>query len=289
MQSGAADALALVHQHILVCTDCPLHLKRTQAVPGTGPAGARIMAVGEGPGETEDRVGRPFVGAAGNVLTKLLEGIGLRRDDIYITNVVKCRPPGNRDPEPAEMEACSHFLDAQIEIIRPDVILILGRHALARLLPGAGGISGLHGRKVVRGDRLYVPLYHPAAALYQGSLMRTLEDDMLKVRGYLEEADAHRREPAQTASPAGQGPASATATHQPAPPSAPATHPAAPPSAAPPHAEPLLRLVPPEPREPARRFEAPEAEEAVLHASSPGSSEPAPPPEQPSRDQLSLF
>ena len=100
MQSGAADALAVVHEHILVCTDCPLHLKRTQAVPGTGPARARIMAVGEGPGETEDRLGRPFVGAAGNVLTKLLESIGLRRDDIYITNVVKCRPPGNRDPEP---------------------------------------------------------------------------------------------------------------------------------------------------------------------------------------------
>jgi uracil-DNA glycosylase family 4 len=201
MQTGAADALAVVHEQILVCTDCPLHLKRTQAVPGTGPAGARIMAVGEGPGETEDRVGKPFVGAAGNVLTKLLESIGLRRDDIYITNVVKCRPPGNRDPEPAEMEACSHFLDAQIEIIRPDVILILGRHALARLLPGAGGISGLHGRKVVRGDRLYVPLYHPAAALYQGSLMRTLEDDMLRVRGYLDEAEARRRQPANAGAP----------------------------------------------------------------------------------------
>ena len=220
MQSGAADALAVVHEHILACTDCPLHLRRTQAVPGTGPAGARIMAVGEGPGETEDRVGRPFVGAAGNVLTKLLESIGVRRDDIYITNVVKCRPPGNRDPEPAEMEACSHFLDAQIEIIRPDVILILGRHALARLLPGAGGISRLHGRKVVRGDRLYVPLYHPAAALYQASLMRTLEDDMLKVREYLEEADA-RRQPAHAAAPAPHGQASDPTTPSVPPPSEP--------------------------------------------------------------------
>ena len=96
---------------------------------------------GRGPGETEDRLGKPFVGAAGNVLTRLLESIGLRREDIYITNVVKCRPPGNRDPEPAEMEACSAFLDAQIEIIRPDVILILGRHALARLLPGSRAAS----------------------------------------------------------------------------------------------------------------------------------------------------
>ena len=201
MLSGAEDALAVVHDHILVCTACPLHARRTQAVPGTGPASARIMAVGEGPGETEDRIGKPFVGAAGNVLTRLLESIGLRRDDIYITNVVKCRPPGNRDPEPAEMEACSAFLDAQIEIIRPDVILILGRHALVRLLPGAGGISGLHGRKVVRGNRLYVPLYHPAAALYQASLMRTLEEDMLKVRGYLDEAEARRRQPPAAASP----------------------------------------------------------------------------------------
>jgi len=100
------------------------------------------------------------------------------------------------------MEACSSFLDAQIEIIRPDVILILGRHALARLLPGSGGITALHGRRVVRGDRLYVPLYHPAAALYQASLMRTLEEDMLKVRGYLDEAEARRRQ-APVAAPSG--------------------------------------------------------------------------------------
>lgn len=193
MLSSAEDALAVVHEHILACTACPLHVRRTQAVPGTGPARARIMAVGEGPGESEDRLGKPFVGAAGNVLTRLLAGIGLSRDDIYITNVVKCRPPGNRDPEPAEVESCSPFLDAQIEIVRPDVILVLGRHALGRLLPGAGGITALHGRRVVRGDRLYVPLYHPAAALYQASLMRTLEEDMRKVRGYLDEDEAERR------------------------------------------------------------------------------------------------
>ena len=208
MLSGAEDALAVVHEHILACTACPLHARRTQAVPGTGPAHARIMAVGEGPGESEDRIGKPFVGAAGNVLTRLLESIGLRRDDIYITNVVKCRPPGNRDPEPDEMEACSSFLDAQIEIIRPDVILILGRHALARLLPGAGGITALHGKRVMRGNRLYVPLYHPAAALYQASLMRTLEEDMQRVRDYLDEAAAQRRaRAAGRAAPDAGGPA----------------------------------------------------------------------------------
>ncbi len=192
MSSAADSALAVVHDHILACTACPLHLRRIQAVPGTGAAAARIMVVGEGPGETEDRLGKPFVGAAGNVLTHLLESIGVRREDTFITNVVKCLPPGNRDPEPAEVEACSQFLDAQVEIIRPDVILVLGRHALARLLPGSPGITQVHGHGVVRGDRLYVPLYHPAAALYNGSLMGTLEEDMIKVRGYLAAAAEHR-------------------------------------------------------------------------------------------------
>ena len=193
MESPAAAALEVVHEHIRACRSCPLHQRRTQAVPGTGPATARIMAVGEGPGETEDRLGQPFVGAAGNVLTKLLGSIGLRREDIYITNVVKCRPPGNRDPQPDEVTACSHFLDAQVEIIKPDVILILGRHALGRLLPGSASITRLHGSKVTVGDRLYVPLYHPAAALYNGSLMATLQQDMQKVRGYLDEAEGARR------------------------------------------------------------------------------------------------
>ncbi len=161
-------------------------------MPGFGPATARIMAVGEAPGEKEDLSGRPFVGAAGQILTGLLEGIGLSRDDIYISNTVKCRPPKNRDPEPAEVEACAAYLDAQIEIIRPDVILLLGRHAVARLLPGMPGISRIHGNREQRGDRLYVPLYHPAAALYNGSLMRTLEADMQRVRGYLDDAEAAR-------------------------------------------------------------------------------------------------
>jgi uracil-DNA glycosylase len=205
MLSGAEDALAVVHEHILVCTSCPLHARRTQAVPGTGPATARIMAVGEGPGETEDRLGKPFVGPAGGVLTRLLEGIGLRREDIYITNTVKCRPPGNRDPEPAEIEACSPFLDAQIEIIQPDLILVLGRHALARLLPGAGGITQLHGRRVVRGERTFVPLYHPAAALYNTALMTTLEQDMQRVRSYLGEAEEARRRDAEKPPSGGAG------------------------------------------------------------------------------------
>ena len=187
-----AEALAALHDRINVCTVCRLHETRTRAVPGDGPVTARIMAVGEAPGENEDRTGRPFVGAAGQLLTRLLQSIGLDRQDIYICNVLKCRPPGNRDPEPDEVSSCAHFLDEQIALIRPDVILLLGRHAVGRLLPGMPGISRIHGERVRRGDRLYVPLFHPAAALYNASLLRTLEEDMQRVRGYLADAEAER-------------------------------------------------------------------------------------------------
>lgn len=190
--AGGPEALLALHRRIEGCTVCPLHATRTRAVPGDGPVTARIMAVGEAPGENEDRTGRPFVGAAGQLLTRLLQSIGLDRQDIYICNVLKCRPPGNRDPEAIEVGACAHFLDEQVALIRPDVILLLGRHAVARLLPGMPGISRIHGQRVRRGDRLYVPLFHPAAALYNASLLRTLEEDMQRVRGYLDEAQAER-------------------------------------------------------------------------------------------------
>lgn len=181
-----------LHGRVRECTACPLHLTRTLAVPGYGPVTARVMAVGEAPGENEDREGKPFVGAAGRLLTSLLEAVGLDRRDIYITNIIKCRPPRNRDPEPLEVEACSHFLDEQIALLQPDVILLLGRHALMRVLPDAGGISRLHGERLQRDDRVYVPLYHPAAALYNGALKETLEADMRRVRGYLNDAEATR-------------------------------------------------------------------------------------------------
>jgi uracil-DNA glycosylase len=190
---AAALQLEDIHARIRACVACPLHRSRTQAVPGEGPPGARIMAIGEAPGETEDRTGRPFVGAAGQLLTRLLQGIGLQRQDIYIGNVLKCRPPDNRDPEPDEVEACAHFLDEQVALIKPDIILLLGRHAVARLVPGSPGISRIHGKRLRQGDRTYVPLYHPAAALYNGALLRTLEEDMQLVRGYLAEAEEERR------------------------------------------------------------------------------------------------
>ncbi|MBV8195049.1 MAG: uracil-DNA glycosylase [Candidatus Dormibacteraeota bacterium] len=186
------EVLLELHGRIRACTACPLHATRTQAVPGYGPVSARVMAVGEAPGETEDREGKPFVGAAGQLLTRLLNEVGLDRRDIYITNTLKCRPPGNRDPEQSEVDACSHFLNEQIAMLRPDVILILGRHALNRLLPTAGSISRLHGQRLQRDDRTYVPLYHPAAALYNATMLQTLQSDMRRVRDYLDEAEATR-------------------------------------------------------------------------------------------------
>lgn len=193
--TGAAARLRLadVHARARACTACPLHRTRTQAVPGDGPPTARIMAIGEAPGESEDREGRPFVGAAGKLLTRLLVGVGWRREDIYITNVLKCRPPQNRDPDPEEVAACAHFLDEQIALIAPAVILLLGRHACARLLPGQGGVSRIHGQRIRVGDRVYVPLFHPAAALYNTAMLSTLEADMQRVRDYVDEATAERQ------------------------------------------------------------------------------------------------
>ena len=146
----------------------------------------QFRAHGEAPGFNEDRQGEPFVGAAGKLLDTLLGRIGLSRADVYITNVLKCRPPQNRDPMPNEAESCSPYLARQLGLIKPRVVLILGRHALERLLPGQGSISRVHGTLVKRGDVAYVPLYHPAAALHNGSLVADLEHDFDRVKAYLD-------------------------------------------------------------------------------------------------------
>jgi len=171
---------------VRACTKCSLHATRTQAVPGVGPCPADVMIVGEAPGFNEDRQGEPFVGPAGKLLDTLLNRIGLSRGDVYITNVLKCRPPQNRDPMPNEAEACEPYLQRQLGLIKPKVVLVLGRHALERLLPGQGSISRIHGSLVLRGDIAYVPLYHPAAALHNGSLVADLERDFDSVRKYLD-------------------------------------------------------------------------------------------------------
>ena len=143
------------------------------------------MIVGEAPGFNEDRQGEPFVGAAGKLLDTLLARIGLSRSDVFITNVLKCRPPMNRDPMPNEAESCSPYLKRQLELVRPKVVLILGRHALERLMPGQGSITRVHGTMFKRGDVAYVPLYHPAAALHNGALVADLERDFDRVKAYL--------------------------------------------------------------------------------------------------------
>lgn len=172
---------------IAQCTRCLLHRGRTRAVPGEGPDDADIMFIGEAPGFHEDQQGRPFVGAAGRFLEELLESIGLGRQDVFIANVIKCRPPGNRDPLPEEMEACRPFLDRQIELIQPKLVVTLGRFSMARAFPKAR-ISRIHGQPRKIGGVIYYPMYHPAAALHQPSLRTTVMEDMRRIPELIEQA-----------------------------------------------------------------------------------------------------
>ncbi len=158
------------------CTACKLCQSATNAVPGEGPANARVMFIGEAPGHQEDRLGRPFVGPAGKLLDELLHGIGLRREDVFITNVVKHRPPGNRDPEQEEIEACWGYLERQLELVDPEVVATLGRFAMERFLPGSR-ISDVRGKPRRLGDRKFIPLVHPAAALHRGDWRPKLHED----------------------------------------------------------------------------------------------------------------
>ncbi|MFP6678844.1 MAG: uracil-DNA glycosylase [Dehalococcoidia bacterium] len=165
---------------VRLCTKCGLSETRTHAVPGEGIQSPSIMFIGEGPGLNEDQQGRPFVGRAGKLLDELLSVVPLRRTDVYITNVVKCRPPNNRDPLPEEVRACWPYLEAQISLLKPSVIATLGRHAMNRFLTNAR-ISDEHGRATVWRDIIVFPLYHPAAALRSTKLRQTLENDMRRL------------------------------------------------------------------------------------------------------------
>jgi DNA polymerase len=195
-QLSNPERLERLHRAVLGCTRCGLHSTRTNAVPGTGPCPAEIMIVGEAPGFNEDLQGKPFVGQAGKLLDTLLAGIGLRREEVYITNVLKCRPPQNRDPMPNEAEACGPYLRGQLKLVQPRVVIVLGRHALERLLPGHGPISRVHGQMVDRDGIKYVAVYHPAAALHNGGLVADLQADFLSVRRYLDEVFAPAPPPA---------------------------------------------------------------------------------------------
>src|SRR5713226_4457272 len=177
---SAETELAEIAREVKACTLCKLYRSAKQGVPGEGPAAAEIMFIGEGPGFYEDQQGRPFVGASGKFLEELLAEINLKREDVFITNVVKHRPPGNRDAEPDEIAACAGFLDRQIAAIQPKVIVTLGRYSMARYFPNAR-ISAIHGQARTVDGRVIVAMFHPAAALHQESLRQTLVEDFKKL------------------------------------------------------------------------------------------------------------
>ncbi len=187
--------LSEIAEQVKICEKCKLHTSRKLSVPGEGPANAEIMFIGEGPGFYENEQGRPFVGAAGKFLSELLSKIDLKREEVFIANVVKCRPPGNRDPEPDELAACNEYLERQIAAINPHLIVTLGRISMGRFMPDVR-IGEVHGQARWVGERLVVAMYHPAAALHQPALKPTIERDFGQLPGYvLESKKKHAPQP----------------------------------------------------------------------------------------------
>ncbi len=181
------STLSKLCEEITLCQLCEIAKYRTKTVPGEGAEDAEIMFIGEAPGWHEDQQGRPFVGPAGQYLDQLLALIGLKRQQVYIANVIKCRPMGNRDPLPSEILNCRKWLERQIEVIQPKMIVTLGRYSMAMFFPGKS-ISKIHGTAQKRDDVVYYAMYHPAAALHQQSLRQAIEADMLKIPTLLAEA-----------------------------------------------------------------------------------------------------
>ncbi|MBM3145961.1 MAG: uracil-DNA glycosylase [Chloroflexi bacterium] len=186
---NSEEILAKVEREVQVCTKCDLHFSRKRGVPGEGPANAEIMFIGEGPGFHENEQGRPFVGPAGQFLDELLDQIGMRREQVFIGNVVKCRPPGNRDPHLEELSTCDFYLEQQIQAINPKVIVTLGRYSMGKFIPNAK-ISEVHGRAMRLKGRLIVPMYHPAAALHQPSLRSVLVSDFARLPALIASAES---------------------------------------------------------------------------------------------------
>jgi uracil-DNA glycosylase family 4 len=227
-------ALESIAAEVRACTGCRLHERRTRAVPGEGHPSTEVVFVGEGPGMNEDREGRPFVGRAGDLLVRLLGSIGWQREDVFITNIVKCRPPDNRDPEPDEAAACAPFLRRQLEVLDPALIVTLGRHSMGRFMPGTT-ISRAHGTvrpaDPVTGarDALVFALYHPAAALRAPAVEQASYADVALIPAVLDDARARRAAPALPTAPERE----ATPLHEPAaaaPVAAPPTAPVASPT-----------------------------------------------------------
>ncbi|MDA0352350.1 MAG: uracil-DNA glycosylase [Chloroflexi bacterium] len=181
------EELRPLYESIADCPNCVLARNRSRTVPGSGPVSADLMFVGEAPGQREDELGLPFVGRSGQFLDQLLGGINLTRSDVYVTNVVKCRPPANRDPEPVEIATCGDFLEEQLRRVNPKVIATLGRFSMARWFPDAR-ISQIHGQVKRADDRYVIPMYHPAAALRNGSLREVMHADFAKIPELLQGA-----------------------------------------------------------------------------------------------------
>ena len=186
-----AEAAESLYARVRSCTRCSLSRTRTHAVPGEGPLDAEVMLIGEAPGANEDRQGRPFVGQAGQFLEELLAAAGMKRSDVYICNVLKCRPPANRDPQPDEIAACRDYLDEQVALVDPLMVITLGRYSMSRYFPQMA-ISRIHGQFKNIDGRCYVPMYHPAAALHQQNLRDVILDDFRAVPRILERARAER-------------------------------------------------------------------------------------------------
>lgn len=191
------EKLQKLNEQMAKCSECVLRSGCKNVVPGEGSADAEILFIGEGPGQKEDELGRPFVGAAGKFLDEMLGVINLKREEVYIANVVKCRPPGNRDPLPDEVAACWPWLMEQIKIINPKLIVTLGRHSMERFLPGYK-ISQMHGKALRRdmpeiGKKVFYALYHPAAALYNGSMREVLIKDFRRIPNLVKKIEAEQK------------------------------------------------------------------------------------------------
>jgi DNA polymerase len=184
---SAEDAWNALRQEILECTLCPLSESRTQAVPGEGPQNATLVILGEAPGRSEDLQGRPFVGAAGKLLTELLKGAGIDRSAVFITNTVKCRPPDNRPPTPREREICSPFLQRLLQLVKPKVLCLAGRVPAETILDTRVRMSASHGKQFEREGQTYYVIYHPAAGLYTRRLLPVMQQDMSKLKSLLDE------------------------------------------------------------------------------------------------------
>tara|TARA_B100000029_G_scaffold463066_1_gene496082 strand:- start:2985 stop:3587 length:603 start_codon:yes stop_codon:yes gene_type:complete len=174
------ESLIEIARQVSNCTDCPLNETRTNTVPGEGPETATIMIIGEAPGQNEDQQGRPFVGAAGKLLDQLLRSIDMKREEVFITNTLKCRPINNRDPLINESAACKKYLDRQIDLISPRIVITLGRYALSAFMPNAK-IGNVRGTIQSVDDKLVFPIYHPAAALHQNRFRQIISEDIQKL------------------------------------------------------------------------------------------------------------